>query len=540
MGIIIRNNGQGGRITFRSLGLGGHITSGWPVTSTGLLLDTYSGAAAAYSLRKLNTSYSGSAIRVRRSSDNTEQNIGFTNNALDTASLLTFCGVGNGFVTTWYDQSGNSRNLIQATSANQPNIVTGGTIQNINGKPVVYFNNTTHALSIAYGFSGNNSFIFDLFKTSDSSFLLYNGPDQSNYYMTAGTFSETISPLNGNSTLYQTYRNSVLQTLVTRDDVYKSLSVNDQILVTQKISLLSWPNFSIGGYTSFYFEHYKSELVIYNTDQTANRGAIESNIDSYYSTYSPGSNLLDQYPYAAAAYSVRKLRTRYTGSAIRVRRSSDNAESDIGFVNNELDTATLTTFIGANSGFVTTWYDQGFYGRNLIETTAANQPIIVNAGTIQTVNGKPAVYFDTTAKKLSVAYGFPGATSFIFDVLKSNDTTFLVYHGQSGGFFFASVGNSADSSTLINYNANVSQYYRNGALQTSPTTRIGVYNLVSTNTQILLTHKLTLSGWPAFTISGYASFEFVHYKQELVIYNRDVSTDNAAINSNINTYYSIY
>jgi len=42
------------------------------------LLDTYPDAAAAYSLRKLRADYSGSAVRVRRSSDNTEQDIGFT------------------------------------------------------------------------------------------------------------------------------------------------------------------------------------------------------------------------------------------------------------------------------------------------------------------------------------------------------------------------------------------------------------------------------------------------------------------------------
>jgi hypothetical protein len=34
---------------------------------------------------------------------------------------------------------------------------------------------------------------------------------------------------------------------------------------------------------------------------------------------------------SAAAYSLRKLRAAYAGNAIRVRRSSDNAELDIGF-----------------------------------------------------------------------------------------------------------------------------------------------------------------------------------------------------------------
>ena len=32
----------------------------------------------------------------------------------------------------------------------------------------------------------------------------------------------------------------------------------------------------------------------------------------------------------AAAYSLRRLYASYTGAAIRVRRSSDNAERDIG------------------------------------------------------------------------------------------------------------------------------------------------------------------------------------------------------------------
>ena len=66
-----------------------------------LLLDLYPSAAAAYSVRLLRSAYSGSAIRVRRSSDNTEQDIGFSGGNLDTSALTSFCGSGNGFVTTW-------------------------------------------------------------------------------------------------------------------------------------------------------------------------------------------------------------------------------------------------------------------------------------------------------------------------------------------------------------------------------------------------------------------------------------------------------
>ena len=285
-------------------------------------------------------------------------------------------------------------------------------------------------------------------------------------------------------------------------------------------------------------------IVIRNTSQggriTFRSLGLGGRITSGWPVVSPSVLLLDTYPGAAAAYSLRKLRTAYNGSAIRVRRSNDNAETDIGFFNNELDTASLNTFVGANSGFITTWYDQSSNTRNITQATAGNQPIIVNAGTIQTINSKPAVYFDTTTKSLSVAYGFPGANSFIFDVLQSNDLRFLLYHGQSDGLTFVSVGNNADSNTLINANATVSNYYKNSLLQTAPTTRIGIYNLVSTNTQILLTHQLQLTSWPAFIISGYLSYEFIHYKNELIIYNTDQTLNRSAIESNINSFYTIY
>jgi len=93
-----------------------------------LLLDLYPDADAAYSLRKLRTAYSGSAIRVRRSSDNAEQDINFVGNELDTGSLLSFVGAGDGFVSIWYDQSGSGNNITQLTATSQSRIVIGGVL----------------------------------------------------------------------------------------------------------------------------------------------------------------------------------------------------------------------------------------------------------------------------------------------------------------------------------------------------------------------------------------------------------------------------
>jgi hypothetical protein len=55
--------------------------------------------------------------------------------------------------------------------------------------------------------------------------------------------------------------------------------------------------------------------------------------------------MLNQFSGASLGLSLDKLDKNYTGSAIKVRRSSDNNELDIGFVNNELDTASLLDFV---------------------------------------------------------------------------------------------------------------------------------------------------------------------------------------------------
>lgn len=105
------------------------------------LLNTYTGGEAAYSLRKLNSSYTGAAINVRRTSPTVaSQDIGFTAAGdLDVGALSTFCGSGDGFVQVWYDQSGNGRNATQTSQTLQPKIFSSGFTLYVNSKPAVYF-----------------------------------------------------------------------------------------------------------------------------------------------------------------------------------------------------------------------------------------------------------------------------------------------------------------------------------------------------------------------------------------------------------------
>jgi phage-related protein len=115
----------------------------------------------------------------------------------------------------------------------------------------------------------------------------------------------------------------------------------------------------------------------------------------------------------AVGYGLRLLHSTYAGKCINVRRSSDNTATDIGFVNGALDTASLLTFVGSGSGYVTTWYNQGSVGAtaNLTQTTAGYQPRIVNAGALETQNGIAAMNFGGSQSAGTCFFNLPAAAA---------------------------------------------------------------------------------------------------------------------------------
>ncbi|MEM0541136.1 BspA family leucine-rich repeat surface protein [Flavobacterium sp. j3] len=129
------------------------------VSTTPALSLISSNANVAYGLRKLHCAYTGPAIRVRRSSDNTTLDIGFTvSGNLNTVALMNFVSTGDGFVDTWYDQSGNSKHLSQSNAINQPQIVSAGVILLRNGLPTVRFNGNQSLRRVGTVSSGSNPF----------------------------------------------------------------------------------------------------------------------------------------------------------------------------------------------------------------------------------------------------------------------------------------------------------------------------------------------------------------------------------------------
>lgn len=94
----------------------------------------------------------------------------------------------------------------------------------------------------------------------------------------------------------------------------------------------------------------------------------------------------------AALYGMKRFLTAYTGSLVRLRRDSDNAESDFGYVEATglLDTAAIATWLGGANGFVVTWYDQSGNGLDITQSTAGAQAAYNSTA----VNSLPALSLD--------------------------------------------------------------------------------------------------------------------------------------------------
>jgi hypothetical protein len=193
---------------------------------------------------------------------------------------------------------------------------------------------------------------------------------------------------------------------------------------------------------------------------------------------------LDNVPSGQLGIGLRKLRSAYTGKAIRLRRSSDNAEQDFGFVGTELDTAAIRTFLGGAQGFCTTMYDQSGAGGDVTQSDPSRQPLYVVYG----LNGKPVLRFDGNAiQNLYNSVYYPAPFTAIYTarqngpnrqrMLTSSSGNWLMgwWNGSNNQEYFEgwvtlSPGNSPSDSNPYIYsgtsdgNSN-SELYQNGVFQ---------------------------------------------------------------------------
>lgn len=268
--------------------------------------------------------------------------------------------------------------------------------------------------------------------------------------------------------------------------------------------------------------------------------------------------LLDLFPSAATAYSLRKLRSAYTGNAIRVRKevSSVDEETNIGFdANGNLDTTALLSFASdADGGNVTVsiWYDQSENDNRATNTTAAAQPLIVDGGTLVTKNGSVAVLADGVNDVMSTANSILSTDFGVFVVggngnIGTGNLIAAQYSSPpspNGGLIFggSQFTNFEEISVRIGTLYSITgtptsdhhlYYYNRGGSSLDFAIDGGAASN-QTNSNVIDNVPLELFG-----VENYSFYNKTFIK-ELIIYPSDQSLNRTGIESNINDHFDIY
>ena len=274
--------------------------------------------------------------------------------------------------------------------------------------------------------------------------------------------------------------------------------------------------------------------------------------------------LLDQYPGAAFAYSLRKL-SNNTINVVRVRRNSDNAEQD--FTATEVSDGTLVSWVGgSNDGYVTTWYDQSGNNNDAIQATPSMQPRIVDAGAMVTENGKAALEFDGSNDYFDIAdtdYNLNDALT-VITVLDFTTPGIIIGHynttliqrswqlsllpnnriagifSNDGADFQYAVYNLASTGQLLNFTTfNIDNPRMTRVKNWENKTESDIYLVHGDISENFLNSTTNLSIGAANTQTSAGSL-FDGKMQSIIVFPSDQLTNRSEIEANINSYYNIY
>ena len=265
--------------------------------------------------------------------------------------------------------------------------------------------------------------------------------------------------------------------------------------------------------------------------------------------------LLDDYANAVVGYSLRKLRSDYTGYAIRV--TPDGATfTDIGFDGDgNLDTASLPS---DSELLVSTWYDQ-VGTKNLVQTSIAAMPRIKISGSVVEVNGKPSVDFNQ-GRTMTISTSIANQV----DITSKNLTQLMVIDsdadfGSSLREYFLMGGTSSNGRVYLNA-ANNFRVQSGGQTFSYTATYSPALNdpniFVITHGDVGGNVKLYQNGTQpatnATTITGTGDHEMwriagtvsIHVStvkfSEYVLWNVDYDSSASDLNTAVNNYYGTY
>jgi len=263
------------------------ITNGSPSISLRTALDGGSSAS-----NSVNYTSSGSKTATLTATGS-YAGVGFTEgDAPSNFTVSNFKILGDGFVETWYDQSGNGNNATQTTAANQPKIVNSGVLLTKG----VTFDGTNDSLALTSTLGQTNlgsSFsvveldsttstktIIDNRDSGSDGFVLFHKDDAFQFKFASTT--ETVSSDSTSQLIVSAFKTSSNQGIGVNGGTLEETS-NTSTINVSSVPVIGSRSFS--GSSNISWDGEIAELILYNSDQSSNRTAIETNINSHYSLF---------------------------------------------------------------------------------------------------------------------------------------------------------------------------------------------------------------------------------------------------------------
>jgi hypothetical protein len=264
-------------------------------------------------------------------------------------------------------------------------------------------------------------------------------------------------------------------------------------------------------------------------------------------------------PSVVSAHSVaRAIDSVYTGNLIRVRRSSDNAEADIGQDGSgNLDETALLSHTGSGTGdhgYIVKIYEQSGDANavDLGQTTASLQPEIVKDGVVHKAKSKP------TALQPSPSPDHEYVEFSSWNTRPSDATAFVVGSfsdtGSRRDSAMALSGSNSVNSGIVNSNTSTAissdsgtpSYYNNNTFvgtQGDGTTMQDMLDSFGNAGLLIMRHEnvdMSNADWAGLRTEQADNLYEGHYEfSEFVICDSPSSTDISDIESDQATFYGI-
>lgn len=256
------------------------VESTYTITNRIVNSELVGDTAIALSLTDLTDSGGdNNVVKVRRSTDGISKD--FTINELST--ITSWVGAGNdGFVEIWYDQSGKDNHAFQDDPANQPKIVESGVFLG-----EVTFNSPADYLFLSDETAVTSGDLYMVMDTTDTQFSLLGSLNGPSIFLPTARKNDTLAQSYIGVTVGQLYVNGVASNPNTRGDMWQALGDGNLNLVNfndlSTTSDLKLGQIGRGGNTNAWgVSGGIKEVILYTSDQSANRNKIEETINTKY------------------------------------------------------------------------------------------------------------------------------------------------------------------------------------------------------------------------------------------------------------------